>query len=162
MGIKATHSLSLSEAFSNATSKIVQFHGRSRRSEYWWTMAIVYLISLILTPIVGMVLSIATIPITFRRLHDTGRSGWWWGAGAILQFAFIVSVIYDIVMAGMNTNYIYGNEPYFVYSFITKYIIWILMIAIYKVVMLIFMCLDSDQYENDYGESPKYVDCDSE
>ena len=65
-------------------------------------------------------------------------------------------------MAGMNTNYIYGNEPYFVYSFITKYIIWILMIAIYKVVMLIFMCLDSDQYENDYGESPKYVDCDSE
>lgn len=31
--------LSFSEAFNSATSKIFQFTGRSRRSEYWWTMA---------------------------------------------------------------------------------------------------------------------------
>lgn len=70
--------LSFSEAFNNVTSKIFQFTGRSRRSEYWWTMALVYLLNIILTPFLGVFLSIATIPLTFRRLHDTGRSGWWW------------------------------------------------------------------------------------
>lgn len=35
--IKETPSLSFSEAISNAAGKILQFHGRARRSEYWWT-----------------------------------------------------------------------------------------------------------------------------
>lgn len=150
--------LSFSEAFNSATSKIFQFTGRSRRSEYWWTMALVYLVNIILTPFLGVFLSIATIPLTFRRLHDTGRSGWWWGVGAIMQVAFIGSLVYDAFMAGIHANDLRGYEDDFAFTLIAKYFIWLVVIGIYKIVLLVFMCLDSDQYENEYGESPKYID----
>lgn len=32
-----------------------------------------------------------------------------------------------------------------------------LIIGFYKIIMLVFMCLDSNDYENEYGESPKYI-----
>lgn len=150
--------LSFSEAFNSATSKIFQFTGRSRRSEYWWTMALVFLLNIILTPFLGVFLSIATIPLTFRRLHDTGRSGWWWGVGVIMQLAFIVSLIYDVFMASTHTYDIRGCEEDLAFTLIAKYSIWLLVIGIYKIVLLVLLCLDSDQYENEYGESPKYID----
>lgn len=150
--------LSFSEAFNNATSKIFQFTGRSRRSEYWWAMALVYLASIFLTPFLGIFLSILTIPLTFRRLHDTGRSGWWWGIGAIIQFAFVLSLIYDVFMASTHANDLQGYADDLAFAFIAKYSIWLLIIGIYKIVLLAFMCLDSDQYENEYGASPKYID----
>lgn len=103
----ATPSLGFSEAVNKAASNILKFEGRSRRSEYWWTMAIVYLVSIVLTPLAGFVLSLLTIPLTFRRLHDTGRSGWWWGGSAILQGIVIVLFIYDMVMAYLNASNMY-------------------------------------------------------
>lgn len=150
--------LSFSEAFNNVTSKIFQFTGRSRRSEYWWTMALVYLLNIILTPFLGVFLSIATIPLTFRRLHDTGRSGWWWGVGAIMQVAFIVSLVYDAFMVGIHANDRHDYEDGWAFTLFAKYSIWLVVIVIYKIVLLVFMCLDSDMFENEYGESPKYID----
>lgn len=93
MDICETPSLSFSEALNKSTCKIFQFTGRSRRSEYWWTMLLVYLLNIVLTPFIGIFIDIATIPLTFRRLHDTGRSGWWWGICAILQVAFFISLL---------------------------------------------------------------------
>ena len=75
----AIPSLGFSEAVNKAASDIFKFEGRSRRSEYWWSMVIVSLVGIVLTPLFGFVLNLLTIPLTFRRLHDTGRSGWWWG-----------------------------------------------------------------------------------
>lgn len=149
--------LSFSEAFNSATSKIFQFTGRSRRSEYWWTMALVYLVNIFLTPFLGIFLYVATIPLTFRRLHDTGKSGWWWGVGAIMQVAFVVSLIYDVIMASIHSDTLQYYEDDLAFKFIAKYSIWLLIIGCYKIVMLVFMCLDSNDYENEYGESPKYI-----
>lgn len=55
--------------------------GRATRSEYWWVVLFYNIIgSAILTPIVGMLWSLATLVPGFtlgaRRLHDTGRSNW--------------------------------------------------------------------------------------
>lgn len=155
--ITSTPSLGFSEALNRATSKVFQFEGRSRRSEYWWTMAIVYLVSIILTPFVGFVLSILTIPLTFRRLHDTGRSGWWWGGCAILQGIVIVLFVYDIIMAYLNAGNMYGYGDEIIWAFLLKYSLLSLLIVIYKIVLLAFCCIDSEPYENDYGESPKYI-----
>lgn len=155
--IVSTPSLSFSEAINKAASKIFQFEGRSRRSEYWWTMMIIYLVSIILTPFAGLVLSILTIPLTFRRLHDTGRSGWWWGGCAILQGIFIVLFVYDIITVYLNADNMYGYESGIIWTFLLKYSLFSLLIGIYKVVLIVFCCIDSEPYENNYGESPKYM-----
>ncbi len=158
MDIKEPQSLSFSEALNNVTSKITQFHGRSRRSEYWWAMVVVYLANIILTPFGGFFVYIATLPLTFRRLHDTGRSGWWWGICAILQLAFFLSLIYDWAMVVMNADNMRSYEGNLIFTFMAKYSVWFLIIAVYKIVLLVFMCIDSEQYENKYGKSPKYID----
>ena len=147
--------LSFSEAINASTSKIFQFTGRSRRSEYWWTMALVYVISIVLTPL-GLILALFTIPLTFRRLHDIGKSGWWYGCCLILKVLFLASLIYDIVMCYLNVDNMEGYEDQLGYTLLLKYGIWFLVIAIYQIILFIFMCFDSDQYENDYGISPKY------
>lgn len=43
------------------------------------------------------------------------------------------------------------------FAIITKYAVWNLLILVYELLMLFFMCKDSDPYENKYGESPKYA-----
>lgn len=153
----ATPSLGFSEAVNKAAGNILKFEGRSRRSEYWWTMVIVYLVSVILTPLVGFVLSLLTIPLTFRRLHDTGRSGWWWGGYAILKGIVIFLFIYDIVMAYLNAGNMHGFGDEIMWAFLLKYSVLSVLIVIYKIVLIVLYCTDSEPYENDYGESPKYV-----
>ncbi len=148
--------LSLSEALNASTSKIFQFRGRSRRSEFWWTTLIVFLASIVLTPIVGFFLDIATIPLKFRRLHDIGRSGWWYGVYLILKILFFVCIMFDIIMMIINAANMVDYGEDIVYVFVMKYLLWIIVIFIYQVVLLIFMCIDSEIEENDYGESPKY------
>ncbi len=90
-------------------TRYAEFSGRSRRSEYWFASLGITLISGLLAVLVNFVLpvymnvyapwitliwSLATvipgIAICVRRLHDVGKSGWWylWGllpvVGAII------------------------------------------------------------------------------
>lgn len=103
-------------------------------------------------------LSIAIIPLTFRRLHDAGKSGWWWGIGAILQFILLVSVIHDLIVIGLSANDIYGFEGKVLADYLTKYLLWFLVLLAYKLTMIVFLCMDSERHENRYGKSPKYVE----
>lgn len=156
--IEATPSLSFSEAINAAANKIFRFQGRSRRSEFWWTQLLVYIVSFFLTPIVGGLLDLLTIPLTFRRLHDTGRSGWWWGIGALLKFSFIILLGYDFITTIIGTCGMkeYGYE--FIIALLLKYLLFSIGIFIYQIILLVFCCLDSEPFENDYGASPKYID----
>lgn len=155
---QATPSLSFSDAINASASKIFQFQGRSRRSEFWWTQLLVFIISFILTPIVGCLLDLLTIPLTFRRLHDTGRSGWWWGIGALLKLSFIMPFTYDFIMAVTSIKNFIGNEAQTLVTILLKYGIFMLIISVYQIILLILCCLDSEQFENQYGPSPKYID----
>lgn len=156
--MQATPSLGFSDAINASASKIFQFHGRSRRSEFWWTQLLVFILSLVLTPIVGCLLSLLTIPLTFRRLHDTGRSGWWWGVGALLKLSFLVFLGYDIVMIVVNADNLVGYEIQYVLALLLKYGIFVIVIGIYQILLFVLCCLDSEQFKNKYGTSPKYVD----
>ena len=82
--------------FVTALKNYAVFSGRSRRSEYWY-FGLFYLIFYaaaavvdvmfgsfertsgigVCTAIVALALLIPSISVTVRRLHDTGRSGWW-------------------------------------------------------------------------------------
>lgn len=155
--IQPTPSLGFVEALNASTSKIFDFNGRSRRSEFWWTKLMVFLVSLVLTPAIGGLLDLLTIPLTIRRLHDTGRSGWWWGIGIILLFVFVALFIGDFIFGVLR---LVGNAEAglpFVVSLILKYGLYYLILLIYQLVILVFCCMDSDPYENAYGPSPKYI-----
>jgi uncharacterized membrane protein YhaH (DUF805 family) len=76
-------------AIRNGMTRYAVFRGRASRSEYWWfTLAATILASgalfwdrMLGTTVVGALiilpLVIPILAVTVRRLHDTGRSGWW-------------------------------------------------------------------------------------
>ena len=142
-------SLSFSEAVNRATNRIFQITGRARRSEYWWTMLLVIIVSMAVPP-AAVILSILTIPLTFRRLHDTGRSGWWWGIRFLGYFIFICLFIGDIM------NILAAPSMCLVYDLLLKQLLWMIGFTIYHVVFIVILCLDGEQGTNEYGESEKY------
>lgn len=162
--------LSFTEAIKSAISKICQFKGRARRSEYWWTMLAIYIVDFVLAPflgIFGLIINVITLymtfPLTFRRLHDSGKSGWWWGAGAIIAVAMLISLAYDLY-SSLSSGIMFKDlkEIYTtIFTYLAKYYIWLIIISIYQIIMFIFMFLDSQPFKNKYGESPKYRDTDT-
>lgn len=77
--------MSFADSIRTVLSKYADFSGRARRSEYWyWFLAVlavnVVLVVLsvdILRLLFGLAVLIPGIAVAVRRLHDTGRSGWW-------------------------------------------------------------------------------------
>ena len=59
--------------------KYATFSGRANRSEYWWWWLFTFLFGMI--PVVNLfswlVTLIPSLAVLVRRLHDTGRSGFW-------------------------------------------------------------------------------------
>lgn len=61
------------------------FNGRDNRAEYWWfylaTIVVSIALSIVQLDAIGNLWSLAMIVPSIaagtRRLHDTGRSGWW-------------------------------------------------------------------------------------
>lgn len=74
----------------NALKKYVDFSGRARRKEYWMFFlfyTIIYIVMVVidamltaglLTGLYILATLLPAIAVTIRRLHDIGRSGWWW------------------------------------------------------------------------------------
>lgn len=101
--------VSFGNAFKKFFSNYMQFEGRSNRGDFWKAGLCLFVVSLILTvvdgalsgnggvPFLGMIFSLVTlipgIAISVRRLHDIGKSGWWY----LLIFIPIVGAIILLV-----------------------------------------------------------------
>ena len=125
-------SLEFTDALGESMSKPMQFSGRSRRSEYWWTMLAICVVEsfavpfvfffiptrFIVTPIIFLLFEFSKVPLTFRRLHDTGRSGWWYGTFLLLPVLFLMLILFqscysyaaDAVYGAAGTNNLYIIE----------------------------------------------------
>ena len=76
--------MNFQESIQACFTKYADFKGRASRSEYWWFVLFIVLVSLG-TSMVGHLLSglfslatlLPSIAVATRRLHDTDRSGWW-------------------------------------------------------------------------------------
>ena len=114
--------MSFPDAVRSVLSKYATFSGRARRSEYWWYVlfyAILAILASIIdsamgtdpgrTGIVGTILGLAlllpSIAVSVRRLHDTGRSGWW----LLLALVPIVGAIVLIVWYCQDSH---GDNQY--------------------------------------------------
>jgi uncharacterized membrane protein YhaH (DUF805 family) len=108
------------EYFLDAFKKYADFTGRAQRKEYWMFIlfyTIFYVVLSIIDSIIGIVLLSAlyslallvpSISIAARRLHDTGRSGWWQLIilipllGTIVLIVFLVQDSHDENEYGVN------------------------------------------------------------
>lgn len=146
--------LGLGEALKAACNKIVQFNGRSRRSEFWWTVLVVVIIDALTQLTISWILNLLMIPITFRRLHDTGHSGWWYGAGIIAQVVVVFMAAVDFGLSAFMDDF----SPSLFSTMLGKYVLIGIGLLAYHIVVLVFLCQDSQPFTNQYGESPKYPD----
>ncbi len=122
------YQVSFGDAISRAFNNYCNFSGRASRSEYWWFALFCGIVGWALGLFIGLPLgtdSIAyqcigglwslavflpSLGLTFRRLHDTGRSGW--------------------------------------------NICWYFLPVIGWIILLVFLCQDSQMMDNKYGPVP--------
>ena len=118
--------MSFVEAIQSCFSQYVGFSGRARRSEYWFFVLFETLVGVVCSMLLAItgsgifmalsyVASIAcflpALSVGIRRLHDIGKSGWWW-------FIALVPLVGSILL-------------------------------------LVWMCKDSEAGDNEYGANPK-------
>ena len=114
--------------FTAVLKKYATFSGRARRREYWFftLFYILIYIALILVDTVTGSLSgggigllsglfalgmlIPSLAVTFRRLHDTNRSGWWILISLIPLIGAIVLLVFMVMDSQPGTND-YGDNP---------------------------------------------------
>jgi uncharacterized membrane protein YhaH (DUF805 family) len=98
--------MGFAEAVRTALSRYAQFTGRARRSEFWWFMLFATGLQLLVTLIdivlglgllgslVMLALLLPSLAVGVRRLHDTGRSGWWMLFPVVLVPVLLVFGVY--------------------------------------------------------------------
>jgi DNA-binding CsgD family transcriptional regulator len=103
------------ESIRTCLAKYAEFNGRASRSEYWWFTLFVTLVVSALVYVSEVWASIFLIAMLLpllaagaRRLHDSGRSGWW-QLFALAPIAGIVVV--GVVMALPPTSPLPDDSP---------------------------------------------------
>ena len=126
-----------------------QFSGRSRRKEFWSFVLLCIVVSIVANTIDGILgmsgliggfygqvtllaalaLVIPQWAVGIRRLHDTGRSGWW---------------MLLLIVPGVATLLIFASG------------LWMLsLLNLVVLVLLYFFVLDGTRGANQYGADPK-------
>jgi len=102
--------------------------------------------------IFSLLIFFPTLAAAFRRLHDTGRSGWWIGGFylGVIVFAIIVGAMAVGAVASGG-----DGDTTFMAGLGVFAIIGALAILIYAIALLIFLCQDSHPGPNKYGSNPK-------
>ena len=110
--------------------KYAVFDGRARRKECWMFILINVLVSLVLVAIdnligtfspqmgsVGLLqglyslaILIPSLAVTVRRLHDTGRTGWWVLISLVPVIGGLILLIFMVLDSEPGTNE-YGPNP---------------------------------------------------
>lgn len=163
--------------FNSAMQKSFVLKGRARRAEFGWFSLVSFLISTglsilsvaaeslglsVLEPILSTIGSIfslivfpASITIFVRRLHDLGKSGWWYlGYVAVIVIAFscilipiIQEVFYNPAMNEVDIfEMLFSSGALMSFAFLMIFTYGVLLFLIFK---------DGQRFTNQYGEDPK-------
>lgn len=150
-------------------NRLKDMEGRSRRSEFWWTMLatmipffIIWILNRgamsivpsIIFSILGGAIWLCTVPLQIRRLHDTGRSG---TLAKIAAGVYIVQLILSVILVAMLQN-----NPFSVLGSAATLSTFLGLVALVYfvliIILIVFWCQDSQPGTNQYGPSPKYPD----
>ncbi|MDE5744727.1 MAG: DUF805 domain-containing protein [Paramuribaculum sp.] len=126
------YQVSFGQAISSAFKSYCVFYGRASRSEYWWFQLLCVIVSWIIlllgyyvigfdttgykvvSNLWNLAIFLPSLGLMFRRLHDTGRSGWNW--------------------------------------------LWAFLPIIGWVILIVYLCKESQMFENKYGPVPNAVE----
>ena len=93
--------MNIIEATKQYFIRYADFKGRSRRSEYWWASLSIAIIGAIVGAILGdlayiwsLAVLVPSIAIAVRRLHDIGKSGWWYLISLIPLVGAIIMIVW--------------------------------------------------------------------
>ena len=93
--------MTFQESIKTCFNKYADFNGRASRSEFWWfvlfTVGVSLIASLVFAPlsiVFGLAVILPSLSVGARRLHDTGRSGWWQLIGLIPVIGLIIMVVF--------------------------------------------------------------------
>ena len=120
--------MSFVESITTVFKKYAVFEGRARRSEYWWFILAYVIVSGIfsglftalagtagqtiitsISGLVGLACLVPNIAVTTRRLHDTGRSGWW-QLISLTCIGWIIILVWTAMDSTPGANK-YGENP---------------------------------------------------
>ena len=100
--------MNFTQAISSGFSNYVNFAGRAVRSEYWYWVLFVIVVSIVASiidavlgttlfnPIFSLAVLLPSIAVGVRRLHDLDRSGWWLLLGLIPLIGAIVLIVWFV------------------------------------------------------------------
>lgn len=141
--------LSFAEAVKLNFARITDFKGRSRRSELWWNYLMYVILTfclslllrngnLIVLAIISLILQLAIVPVTIRRMHDRGHSGIWVIAAVLLGVA---SNAYSF-MKGLATPGALTQEEIMEVVFSPTFIGLTIASGIVQLIIFIFAVMD--------------------
>jgi uncharacterized membrane protein YhaH (DUF805 family) len=114
--------MGMPDAVRSVLTQYATFTGRARRAEFWWFYLASVLASVVASiidqilgsPILGILLTLAlivpTLAVGARRLHDTGKSGWWQLIGLVPIVGAIVLIVFCCQDSQPGTNN-WGPSP---------------------------------------------------
>lgn len=121
------------EWYVKVLKQYAEFEGRARRKEYWMFALVHFLIimalqagmvmlggmnpessiGLVIMSLLGLyslAVFIPSLAVTVRRLHDTGRSGWWFFISFIPIIGTIALIVFLVQDSQPGANQ-YGENP---------------------------------------------------
>ncbi len=120
------YQVSFGDAISRAFNKYCCFTGRASRSEFWWWILFTFILSGVVnfvtslfaqqetvftvSMILSLILFLPNLGLWFRRLHDIGKSGWWWLLALIPIIGIIVLIVWFCQDSQPSENQ-YGPIP---------------------------------------------------
>jgi uncharacterized membrane protein YhaH (DUF805 family) len=94
------------DAVSLGFKNVTTFNGRASRPAFWWYALAIIIIDVViqiianaakvpaLSYVADVVFALLTLAAAVRRLHDSGRSGFWWLIGLIPIVGTIVLIVF--------------------------------------------------------------------
>lgn len=152
--------MTFTDSIKTCINKYATFSGRAPRSEFWWFALFNAIVSIcaqaaffgiglglggvkgaalatnICSALVFLLFFIPSLAVAVRRLHDTGRSGWW----IMLVYGPMLLLVVLLVLLMLTRNEILAILLLVNYALLLVGCIWLLVLSL----------LDSDE-ENKYG-----------
>ncbi len=152
------------EAISVCLRSYVRFSGRASRSEYWYFVLFGFIMGIVtsildsvffnvsmsqddagpLNTLLSLALLLPTLAVSWRRLHDINRSGWWIGGFFLGLIAMVLGVVFGVAVLGIGGG---GNWAVMV----PIGAVMMLAVFAYWVVLLVFTCTRGDPGPNRFG-----------